>query len=494
MSSYAEFSDSSGVTRLAGTLKGGGQVAPATTLVAYANGSGGSDSNDGSSWSAAKATLGAAISLFPVSADGVTRNGTVYCTGTFNVSSSHRTDAGCATTNNSKTVTDTHCVASDVGAFVTGTNITGTAPNFVSQIVSVTPGVSFVLNFAATGTGSGLSLTITKPGVYLPPGITLQGTGSSAASGVINTNFLSMTSATLIQDNGTDVAVGCFLGAGEDNTAVRYALRDLSIWGNSGNTVGLVTNCNWFGEMTSCDVSYHGAFGAIFEGNSGSGCTVINTLFTHNGLASTSATSGGVGVGSGAFAGLCFIGCAFIHNFGVDVTGVCSLIACQTAETQITNASGSGQAVVTQPGSSGTFYATSCWFEGTLNTGSVITVAGTGAVFNSCMIRPTNNVSVNGIKSQATTLSVDGCFFQGATGSSITVDSTSHVVHWRNCGSSDTHFIAVTGGHTIATTAATGIGSVGSASVMFFDTLPTADPHVAGQWWANAGVVTVSAG
>ena len=51
-------------------------------------------------------------------------------------------------------------------------------------------------------------------------------------------------------------------------------------------------------------------------------------------------------------------------------------------------------------------------------------------------------------------------------------------------------FNGAVGGTTPAAVSATTLTTTG-AVVM---TLPVADPHVAGQLWANAGVVTVSAG
>ncbi len=73
-----------------------------------------------------------------------------------------RVDAGCGTTTGSTTVTDTNCVATDVGRLVTGTNIPTNA-----IITSVTPGTSFVFTTptAATATGTGtVSLTLAQVG------------------------------------------------------------------------------------------------------------------------------------------------------------------------------------------------------------------------------------------------------------------------------------------------------------------------------------------
>lgn len=69
-----------------------------------------------------------------------------------------RTDAGCGTTSGSKTVTDTHITAGDVGKPVAGPGIPANA-----TIASVTAGTSFVLSVAATATASGVSLTIDRP-------------------------------------------------------------------------------------------------------------------------------------------------------------------------------------------------------------------------------------------------------------------------------------------------------------------------------------------
>lgn len=70
-----------------------------------------------------------------------------------------RTDTGCGTTNLSATVTDAAAAASDVGAQVTGSGIPAD-----SVIISVTPGVSFVMNNQATATAT-VSLTILNYGL-----------------------------------------------------------------------------------------------------------------------------------------------------------------------------------------------------------------------------------------------------------------------------------------------------------------------------------------
>lgn len=55
---------------------------------------------------------------------------------------------------------------------------------------------------------------------------------------------------------------------------------------------------------------------------------------------------------------------------------------------------------------------------------------------------------------------------------------------------------ATTGAVTVDATfgAATAITDLSASGVVIFSGLPTADPHVVGQLWSNAGVLTVSAG
>lgn len=62
------------------------------------------------------------------------------------VLSGERTDAGCSVTSGSTTVLDSHCVSGDVGKAVSGTGIPGGA-----TIATVVPSTSFVLSAPATG-------------------------------------------------------------------------------------------------------------------------------------------------------------------------------------------------------------------------------------------------------------------------------------------------------------------------------------------------------
>ena len=73
-------------------------------------------------------------------------------------SKSSRADTGCAT-NSTATVTDSSVIPSDVGATVTGTNIP--ASTTITSLTGTYPGYTgFVMSQAATGTGSGLTLTL----------------------------------------------------------------------------------------------------------------------------------------------------------------------------------------------------------------------------------------------------------------------------------------------------------------------------------------------
>jgi hypothetical protein len=65
-----------------------------------------------------------------------------------------RSDAGCGT-NTTTTVTDPHAVPADAGKSISGTGIPAAA-----TIVSVTPGVGYVISAAATATASGLTFVV----------------------------------------------------------------------------------------------------------------------------------------------------------------------------------------------------------------------------------------------------------------------------------------------------------------------------------------------
>jgi hypothetical protein len=76
-----------------------------------------------------------------------------------------RVDAACGTTINNTLVTDSACVAGDVGKSVSGTGV-----SVGSTIVSVTAGTSFVMSSPATATGAAVSLTIgSNTAVYIIP-------------------------------------------------------------------------------------------------------------------------------------------------------------------------------------------------------------------------------------------------------------------------------------------------------------------------------------
>jgi hypothetical protein len=203
----------------------------------------GNDSHNGLSWKTAFATIQAAINALPASSapDTYGRSGTVRVgPGQWNVASSHRVDTGCSTTSGSATVLDPSITAADQWSLVYGTNLAALTGNYPTyQITSVTPGVSFTAGGAYGGgagaTGSGLSLTIVRPGVIVPPGVMLVGSGTSASSGRTGANFLNEYAGTIIQDTGTDITVAVQTGAGEDNTASRATIMDIAIWGTQTN-------------------------------------------------------------------------------------------------------------------------------------------------------------------------------------------------------------------------------------------------------------------
>ena len=62
--------------------------------------------------------------------------------------------------------------------------------------------------------------------------------------------------------------------------------------------------------------------------------------------------------------------------------------------------------------------------------------------------------------------------------------------HFSGPVNSTNGFNGAVGGTTPAAVSATTLTTTGAVTM----TLPTADPHVAGQLWSNAGAVTVSAG
>src|ERR1035437_7539133 len=66
-------------------------------------------------------------------------------------------------------------------------------------------------------------------------GVMLVGSGTSRSSGRTGANFLNEYAGTIIQDTGTDITVAVQTGAGEDNTASRATIMDITIWGTQTN-------------------------------------------------------------------------------------------------------------------------------------------------------------------------------------------------------------------------------------------------------------------
>lgn len=215
-----------------------------TATVYVSKGTSASDSNDGATPYSAKATIAGALSAlgWDVSTPTVLgKPGKIQVLyGTWGLTSYERQDTGCGLTNGSVTVTDASITTADVGALVSGSNIAGI-------VLAVNPGVSFTCSTPANATTSE-TLTIDRPGVIVPPGVEMEGLGSSASSGMQTTdtapdgtyNFVNMFSASMVQDSGNGITVAGWRGNGEASTAVKGAIRNISVYGNATRRVDTV--------------------------------------------------------------------------------------------------------------------------------------------------------------------------------------------------------------------------------------------------------------
>jgi hypothetical protein len=462
-------------------------AAPGTTVYVA---TGGSDSNNGQTWATAKATIQAAIAALPPSPDGTTgRSGVVELGyGTFTVTSSHRVDSSCSIAATAATVVnDPACVEADLGSLVVSAQTPACANGPVGapqyQIVAVTPGVSFTLNQAATGTGSGLAMTIIRPGVFVPAGVSLRGGGGSAATGQAGTNFTHMYGASVIQDDGSDVAVALQSGGGEDATAVRQSLERLTVWGNSANTIGLWSVFNWMVKVDECDISNHGLWGVVLQGNGAAQSTISNTLIRGNGSPAAAGPSGGIAQSPGAVGGITLTNVAFIGNFGVDAYNVsATFIGCTTAGIGATGWSGMGGATcfyLWASAENSIVNLWDCWFEG--GTYAQVVLAGSQVAYSvkGCLFEGMHAASF-GLQAQGQVSCQDSVFLDHAIAA---VNATSNFFTWTNCFTNDASFVTGFNG-TLPAATAPSPGAYNQASVTA-PPAPTAVALTSGTAWQN---------
>jgi hypothetical protein len=271
------------------------------------------------------ASSAAAIAAAAAAAAAVNGGIVTFPAGTFKVTSTHRADTVTYTAN-SLTVADASCVSGDVGSYVAGVNVA----NRIPQILTVNPGVSFTTDVAASTVGGSFTAHIGKPGFVLPEGVTFAGQGPVQQVGVPpgNTN----PSATVILDTGTGIT--CLIRGTASGHSSRYALKNLSLWGQNTNTYGIfVANMSWYLAVDNCDVSYHGLAGFAFDANINSH-DIRNTAITGNGSAGAVTYTGGVVVSVYNFiisSSLNFYNCFFDNNYGwgvVDGAGVGAIATC----------------------------------------------------------------------------------------------------------------------------------------------------------------------
>jgi hypothetical protein len=449
---------------------------------------GGSDSNDGQAWATAKATIQEAIAALPLAPDGFGRSGVVEIGhGTFNVSSAHRVDRCSIDAGYLNVVNDQSCVASDLGSLVVCAQTPACASGPVGapqyQIIAVNPGVAFTLNKPATGSTDSVAVTIIKPGVFVPAGVTLHGGGGSAATGFAGTNFTNMYGASVIQDDGTDVTIALQSGAGEDNTAVRQSLERLTIWGSSANTIGLWSMFNWMVKVDECDISNHGLWGVVLQGDGAAQSTISSTLIRGNGNPAATGPSGGIAQSPGAVGGITLTNVAFIGNYGVDAYNVsATFIGCTTAGIGATGWSGIGGAACfylwASPENS-TVNIWDCWFEGgsyaqVVLGGNQIAFSVKGCLFQGAGAAPF------GIQPQGQ-VSCQDCVFLNHT--IAAVNAMDYYFTWVNCYTNDASFVTGYNG-TLPAAAAYSPGTYNQA----FVTAPPAATGIAlssGSAWHN---------
>ena len=411
----------------------------------------GSDSYNGLSWAAGKATIGAAIAALP-SGGGTVEIGA----GTWTFATTARTDASVTYNTgggHAGTWTDASATGADVGSYIIGANINGRAP----KITAVSGGY-ITTDIAPGGTVTSQSVTIVKPGIVIPDGVTLQGQGSTTTSAAPNT--------LLVDGTGTGIVVFARGGNNVGDYFGRSRIRDLAIWGSSnGITYGTtlaglwVNNNDSFFEVTNCDISGHGtcALGLDYNVNS---LDARNTLFGYNGTAGSSTATGGVLIDpfcAFASASVCFYDCWWVNNYGFGVIGVASgantpvsLYSCQLNETKATSTYLSGTAVVNYSGLPALLM--NCWIESS-DTYDAATSYGNLVIVGSVLYSAISYAIY--ANNAAATVTLIGTLSQNHT--TATINNNGANVSWLGCSIQDSAFISG-----VATPAqAAGVGSTG---------------------------------
>jgi len=371
--------------------------------------------------------------------------------GIYAVTSANRTDAGVSYTG-SLTWTDTHVVSGDVGSYVIGANINGRAP----KIVSVTAGTSFVTDIAPGGTVSSASMIITKPGIDLPDGVTIQGAG--AATGNVTSGV--MTGGTTVFDNGTGCTV--FQRGGNNEAAyfsrggvVGMTIQGASTYGSIGSTfagIWINNNASYF-KIWDCEITGHLTWGLGLDYNINS-LDCRNTGFTYSGNSTSTSPTGGVGVSvfnGFASAAVNLYNCWGYHLYGFFVTpvnGQASMViqSCQWNVILTSNSYLSGSGIcVTGPNS----VLIDCWSETCQGYDVIVGYAFCSVIGGNFIGGGTGAFQMAGSNS---ILNLQGV----ATGNhSVCVTLGSGIVSWTNCNVGEATFISG-----VATPAqAAGVGS-----------------------------------
>jgi hypothetical protein len=464
--------DSGGKTVV--TIPGGGSVANATVAIQYVA-TNGSDGNDGLTWGTAKLTIPAAIASLPLGADATTPIGTVELgAGTFAVSSYSRTDT-VGVTNGSTTVTDASITSQDVGAYVINPSWFAAG----AYIVSVNPGVSFVLSHAPTNTGSPTA-TIHRPAIKLPANVTLRGQG---ASGIKDSaiDWSNLQAVTKIQDNGTGITIAIKPGTANDPTAVRSTIERMAVWGNASNVAGIWSANLFQSRIQEVDCAYHGVAGIAVSGN-WEGGVFEDLLLTYNGSATATIITGGFVNWGNSPTAMAFRNIFFLHNYGfgawVGHNGA-AFYDCTFGDidTSLYGGAQTGVHVNAQGGDLGCVAFDNCEFDITAGPQHV-TLQGP-ALFKSCLFQG-GSVSAYAIKLEAgaAPVVVIGCVFYGHSTASIYCNSGVYPA-WLGCTSTDPKFI--TPSPDVAASAAPGVGASSAVNIGgFTNPMTTQDDLIVG--------------
>lgn len=163
------------------------------------------------------------------------------------------------------------------GSYVIGPGVVGSGGTFGrSPKITVGGSSTFTTDIAPGAVMSSVVVWVVSPGILLPEGVKIKGTGGIVGLGTAN--YFSGTSAkygTAIIDSGTGVTV---LTRGSNSYGSRYGLYDLVVWGGAGAWGGsgytgnaligvFISNNSWWFEMNNVDVSYYLTAGIALDGN-----------------------------------------------------------------------------------------------------------------------------------------------------------------------------------------------------------------------------------